>query len=247
MRWHNFLTPWFLALALWCSFAHAEKTALEEGFTSLFDGKSLTGWEGNPELWSVSEGAITGTSTDAKPIKHNEFLIWKDEVGDFTLRLQFRISDVQGANSGIQYRSQRVPDAGKWVVGGYQADIDQTNRYMGILYDERGRGVLAERGEKVVLRAGADEEDFKRDVVGSVGDAAELVRDIQPGEWVDYEVSAQGNHLVQKLNGRTTADVTDEDKAHAEARGILALQLHSGPAMKIQFRNIRIRHGAPPK
>src|SRR5690606_9289917 len=115
----------------------------QDGFISLFDGETLKGWDGNPKLWEVEEGAIVGITSDDAPLKHNEFLVWEGEVSDFELRLQFRIADQGAGNSGIQYRAKRFPEVGKWVIGGYQADIDRTNRYMGILYEERGRGILA--------------------------------------------------------------------------------------------------------
>ena len=119
-----------LAAALPASADHHKK----EG-KSLFDGKTLAGWQGNPKLWRVEDGAITGESTDDAPLKHNEFLIWDGEVGDFVLKLKFRIEGRGVQNSGIQYRSQRHPDVGKYVVGGYQADIDGKGQYMGILYE----------------------------------------------------------------------------------------------------------------
>jgi hypothetical protein len=217
-----------------------EPPPLEEGFVSLFDGHTLTGWDGNPKLWTVQEGAITGTSSDETPIQHNEFLIWKGEVADFVLRLQYRIADRGQANSGVQYRSKRFPEVGKWVVGGYQADIDASNRYVGILYEERGRGILALRGEKVILRADL-EKGHRKQVAGSVGDPDEIVKGVVAGEWHDYEITARSNRLIHKLNGRVTVDVTDQDEQRAARRGILALQLHAGPAMQVQFRHLRIQ------
>ncbi|MCA9258790.1 MAG: DUF1080 domain-containing protein [Planctomycetales bacterium] len=224
---------------------HRDAPELEEGYVSLFDGKTLEGWDGDPKLWTVVDGAITGTSSDEAPLTHNQFLIWKSEVADFALRLEFRVDDRGVGNSGIQYRSRRHPDVDKWVVGGYQADIDRSNRYMGILYEERGRGILAERGQKVVVRPveepAAGTKPYVVDVVGSVGDPAEIVADVKPGEWVAYEIVAQGNRLVHKVAGRTTVEVVDEDSARSAARGVLALQLHQGPAMRIQFRRIRLK------
>ena len=130
------------ALSLLCV-----RAAEEEGFKSIFNGKDLSGWEGKPEFWSVRDGAITGETTAENPTKGNTFLIWRDgKVDDFELRLKFRI--VNG-NSGIQYRSK---DLGDFVVGGYQADFEAGKTYSGILYEERGRGILAERGQKVVIQ-----------------------------------------------------------------------------------------------
>jgi hypothetical protein len=241
--WRKLLVAAFgIGLTLAANAIRAEELP-EEGFTELFDGETLAGWDGNPKLWKVENGAIVGTTTDEEPLAANEFLILKDDVGDFVLRLQFRVAARGIGNSGIQYRSHAVPEAGKWAASGYQADIDRTNKYMGILYEERGRGILAEIGEKVVIRTGADDK-HQKEVVGSLGDPSEITRGVEPGQWVNYEVSAQGNHLVHKVNGRVTVDVTDLDIEHATKRGKLALQLHVGPAMQIEFRRIRIRENA---
>ena len=214
-------------------------TGAEEGFRSIFNGKDLTGWEGNPKLWSVKDGAITGQTTAENPTKGNTFLIWTNgTVGDFELRCSFKLvpGDDKGfANSGIQYRS-KVFDPANWVVGGYQADMEAGPTYTGILYEERMRGILALRGEKVVWdKAG------KKQVVGSTGDAAEISAAIKRGDWNDYVIIAKGNHLQQFINGKQTIDLVDEDEAKRAASGVLALQLHAGPPMMAQFKNIRIK------
>ncbi len=224
-----------ICLLVFASFASAQ----EEGFEPIFDGESLKGWDGNPTHWRVEEGAIVGQTTAEAPLKHNEFLIWDGEVSDFVLKLDFRIVGEARANSGIQYRSKQMPNAGKWVVGGYQADIDGTNRYMGILYEERGRGILAQRGQEVELSA--DEGRLKKTVVGSVGDADAIVAEVRPDEWQSYEVRAIGNKLEHILNGKTTAKVVDNDTANAAKSGIVALQIHVGPPMRIEFKNVRLK------
>ncbi len=213
--------------------------AQEEGFESLFDGESLKGWDGNPQLWRVEEGVIVGQTSDDAPLKQNDFLIWDGEVDDFVLRLDFRVAKGGKANSGVQYRSKRLSDIGQWVVGGYQADIDGTNQYMGILYEERGRAILALRGEAVELLPGA--KKVQKKVTGSVGDPADIVAEVRPGEWQSYEIRAIDNKLEHILNGKTTIKVVDNDTANAAKHGILALQVHVGPAMKIEFKNIRLK------
>lgn len=205
--------------------------AQEDGFKSLFNGKDLTGWEGDPALWSVKDGAITGQTTAETKLKQNTFLIWRDgTVDDFELRLKFRI--VNG-NSGIQYRSKESPG---FVVGGYQADFEAGKTYSGILYEERGRGILAERGQKVVINEGG-----KKEVTGSVGDSAKIQAAIKQEEWNDYVIIAQGNHLIHKINGMTTIDVTDNDTAKRAMSGILAFQVHVGPPMTVQFKDVQIK------
>jgi hypothetical protein len=211
----------------------------EQGFVKIFDGKDLTGWEGNPKLWSVKDGAITGQTTAENPAKGNTFLIWTNgTVANFELRCSFRLvpGDAQGfANSGVQYRS-KVVDPANWVVGGYQADMEAGPTYTGILYEERFRGIMAERGQKVVW-----DKDGKKQVVGSVGDAAAIEASIKKGDWNDYVIIAQGNHLQQFVNGKQTIDVVDEEEAKRAMTGVLALQLHAGPPMMVQFRNIRLK------
>ena len=221
---------------------------LEPGFKSLFNGKDLTGWDGNPKLWSVRDGTITGvTGSDADTkINHNTFLVWKGgEVADFELRLSYRI---EKGNSGIQYRS-KVTETGKFgpIVGGYQADFEAGKTYSGILYEERGRGILAQRGQKTVIKEVEEEKDGKKqmktkvEVTGSVGDTKEIQAKIKDEDWNEYVVIAKGNHLQHFINGQQTVDVTDEQEAKAAKSGVLALQIHVGPPMVVQFKNIRMR------
>ena len=216
---------------------------VEPGFKSLFNGKDLTGWAGRMNHWSVQDGFITGTTTLEDPAKGNNFLIAREGdtnliVGDFELRLSFRFQSEWG-NSGIQYRSQ---DMGNSVVHGYQADMETGKDYTGILYEEGGRGIVASRGQKVVIRASAEDPNkHKIEVTGSIGDSKEIQDSIKPREWNDYAVIAKGNHLQQWVNGKQTVDVTDEHEAKMAKSGILALQLHAGQPMKVQFKNIRIK------
>lgn len=204
----------------------------EEGFKPIFDGKTLDGWDGNPKFWSVQVGALTGQTTKENPTSGNTFIIWKGgKVGDFELRLSYKIV---GGNSGIQYRSK---DFGNWVVGGYQGDFEAGKTYTGILYEERmTRGIMAQRGEKVVF-----DENGKREVVGSVGKSDEIQAAIKHEDWNEYTIVAKGRELKHVINGKTTIEVTDNDPKKFVAEGILALQLHQGPPMTVQFKNVRIK------
>src|ERR1043166_2560660 len=217
----------------------------EPGFQSLFNGKDLTGWEGRPEHWSVEDGAITGKTTKEIPAKGNNFLIWRPGgengiVGDFELRLSYKIvpnGDKGFGNSGIQYRSK---DFGNFVVGGYQADFEAGKTYSGILYEERMDGILAQRGQKTVVKS--VDGKTKVEVVGSVGDSKEIQSKIKDKDWNEYVVIAKGNHFQHFINGVQTVDVTDEREAPKGAKsGILALQLHAGDPMTVQFKEIRIK------
>src|SRR4051794_5436426 len=180
-----------LGAAACLSFSPALRAADEAGFKPIFNGKDLTGWEGNPKLWSVQDGTIqgkTGTDADTK-IKHNTFLVYTNApVGDFELRTSYKIVD---GNSGIQYRSKvlRVGEFGP-IVGGYQADFEAGTTYSGILYEEQARGILAQRGQKTVVNAAG-----KPEVVGSVGDSKKIQANIKNEDWNEYVVIAKGNHL----------------------------------------------------
>jgi hypothetical protein len=210
--------------------AFAPALAEDDAAQSLFDGKTLAGWEGKEQFWSVEDGAITGQTTPDNPTKGNTFLRWKGELGDFELTLKFRIV---GGNSGIQYRSKHVGDN---VVAGYQADIDSGTRYIGILYEERGRGILAQRSTKVVVH-----EDGRKEVVGETADNDKILASIKQKDWNEYTIIAKGNHLVQKINGHVTVDVTDNQESKRAMKGILALQLHAGPPMTVQFKDIQLK------
>lgn len=213
----------------------------EPGFTSLFNGRDLTGWRGNPELWSVRDGAITGVTKADPKLTHNTFLVWTNGVTeDFELRLSYRI---EKGNSGIQYRS-KVTREGQFgpIVGGYQADFEAGKIYSGILYEEGGRGILALRGQKVTIKADpADPKKTKIEKTGEVGKSDEIQARIKNEDWNDYVVIAKGNHLQQFINGLPTVDVTDEQEARAAKSGVLALQIHVGPPMVVQFKNVRIK------
>ncbi|MCI0359739.1 MAG: DUF1080 domain-containing protein [Planctomycetaceae bacterium] len=216
-----------LTIALAVLFVPAFAAYADE-YQALFDGKSLTGWEGNPKFWSVKDGAITGQTTADNPTPRNTFLIWRGgEVKDFELNLKFKIV---GGNSGIQYRSV---DKGSYVVNGYQADIAPGETYIGILYEEGGRGILAQRGDKVEIAA-----DGAKKVTGKTGDSKEIAAAVKKEDWNDYVVIAKGNLLTQKINGLTTVEVIDNDSKNAKRSGILALQLHAGEPMTVQFKDI---------
>ena len=211
--------------------------------TALFNGTDLSGWEGNPALWSVKDGAITGTTTageDPKKstLKHNTFLIWKNgTVKDFELTFQYRI--VNG-NSGIQYRSKELekgPDGP--IVSGYQADFEAGKTYSGILYEERARGILALRGEKVVIKDGTDPKKANKEVVGSVGKSEDIQAQIKSEDWNTYKVVAKGGHLQHFINGVQTVEVNDESAVGAK-EGILAFQIHAGPPMTVQFKDVML-------
>jgi hypothetical protein len=218
--------------------------AAETGFQSLFNGRDLSGWEGNLGFWFVREGVITGQTTWATPTKANTFLVWKGgELKNFELRLRFRLisnNDAAFANSGVQYRS-RIIDPATWLVGGYQADIDYVGKYLGMLYEEKGRGIVMQPGQQVRIGpAGADGKP-KVEHVGAATDSAEIVAAYKKDDWNELVIIANGNHLQHFVNEKLTADVVDLDPEKAAKAGILALQLHAGQPMTIQFKDIRLK------
>jgi len=205
------------------------REAIEEEFTSVFNGRDLANWDGEPGWWHVEDGAITAQSTAAKPCKKHTYLIWRGATpGDFELRLEYRLS---GGNSGIQFRSREVPE---WDTSGYQADMDAAGEWTGALF-EHARGGVALRGQRVVL-----DEDGKRHV-SEIGDPARLLRLIRPNDWNDYRIVAARERITLEINGVLMAEANDRDRRHASRKGIIALQMHPGPPMKVQFRNLRIR------
>jgi hypothetical protein len=214
--------------------ASSAKTTDAHGFVSLFDGKSLDGWEGREGFWSVQDGCITGQTKEnfGGP---NTFLVWKGgDVDNFEFHCKYKIV---GGNSGIQYRSKMLDDNSKKLfrVGGYQADFEAGRTYSGILYEEGGRGILAQRGTKVALLPNGQKRVEKLPMTSE-----QLQGAIKNEDWNDYTVIAKGNHLTHKINGNTTAEVIDESGKGAKS-GILALQLHQGPPMTVQFKDLHLK------
>jgi hypothetical protein len=223
------------SLLMWWSVVGAAmvSAAPEEGFASIFDG-TLKNWEGDPVYWSVQDGVLVGEVTPETLLKKNSFIIWRGgEVEDFELKLEYRVSD-QG-NSGINYRSIEVPGE-KWAMEGYQADIDGQDNWTGQNYEERGRTFLAYRGQSVVLKPGA-----KPEVVRELGDRAELQKKVKKGDWNEVHLIVRGNHLQHFTNGVLMAEVRDEDPGKRRMKGLLGVQVHVGPPMKIEYRNIRLK------
>ena len=207
--------------------------AADAEFKPIFNGRDLTGWDGDARYWSVRDGVLRGETSLEKMTMGNTFLLWRgDTVKDFQLKLKFRI---RNGNSGVQYRAR---DLGKWVVSGYQAEIDNAPGKSGFLYEERGRKSLALVGEKVEIDAAG-----KPRVTGQLADRKELVARgyYKTREWNDYLIVAQGNHLEHFLNGTKTIDVTDNDPKGRALEGLLALQIHAGPPMLVEFKDIQLQ------
>ena len=210
----------------------------EPGFEQIFDGRTLAGWDGNPTYWRVENGALVGEITPATVIKSNTFIVWRGgRPKDFELKLDYRIT--ADGNSGINYRSAIVPDAvtpaNQFSMRGYQCDLDGRKRYPGNNYEEKGRLFLAVRGQMTHIVGGRPPV-----LLSTFGDAdalAQLVTD----DWNAVHIVARGNVLTHIINGRVMTVVVDDDVPNRLADGLIGVQVHVGPPMKVEYRNIRLK------
>ena len=206
----------------------------ESGFEPIFDGKTLQGWEGDPQYWRVENGCLVGEVTPQTILKQNSFIIWRGGVTrDFELKVEYRVS-AQG-NSGINYRSVEVPGQ-PWAMKGYQADIEGADRWTGQIYEERGRTFLALRGQVTHATEGG-----KREIIASLGDSNELQAWVKKEDWNLYHLIIRSNVLMHVLNGHAMSEVIDDDLKERRFDGLLGVQVHVGPPMKIEYRNFRLK------
>jgi hypothetical protein len=205
-----------------------------EGFMPIFNGTSLDGWEGDSRYWRVENGEIVGEVTPATLLKQNNFLIWRGgQPANFELKVEFRIS-AQG-NSGINYRSEEIAGT-KYLLRGYQADIDAANKYTGQNYEERGRTFLAPRGTITYATTGQTPA-----IIASLGSADDLKQYVKNGDWNSYHIIARGNVLIHILNGHVMCEVIDGDTEHRKMSGLIGVQVHVGPPMKIEYRSMLLK------
>lgn len=213
----------------------------ESGLTPIFNGQDLSGWDGDPALWKVQDGVIRGETTPEKKAKGNTFLIYQEApIADFELRLSYRLNATN--NSGIQYRSQRIEDAkNPWVVRGYQHEIRnevKMPKVSGFIYSEgglAGNGFLCNTGEKAVRN-----EEGKKEVLETLITQEEFEKLFKLDDWNDVVIVARGNHIRHFLNGRLILDYTDKGPK-ALSEGVIALQLHAGSPMWVEYKNIRLK------
>ena len=209
-------------------------TGDEKGFISIFDGKSLQGWEGDSVYWHVEDGKIIGQVTPKTILKRNSFLIWRGgTTGDFELKLEYKVS-AEG-NSGINYRSFEV-DGVPFALRGYQCDIDGAGAWSGQNYEERGRTFLALRGQVTQIS-----ENEKPIEIGTVGGKDQLNQFIKKEDWNECHLIIRGNTLIHTINKHVMSIVVDNDIANRKNEGLFGVQVHVGPPMTIEYRNIRIK------
>lgn len=228
----------------------AQSKGSKSGFVKIFDGKTLNGWEGDANYWRVENGNLVGEITPSTLLKANNFIIWRGgKPGDFELTCDFKIT--KAGNSGINYRSVELPDV-PHALKGYQADIDGAHRYTGQNYEERARTTLAYRGEKVTVKPfeGSSENIrehvknnawLERTVTGSLGSSDALKEKIKSEDWNTCRLVIKGNHLQHYINGILMSDVTDDDKVNGKSEGLLGVQVHVGPPMKVEYRNMMLK------
>jgi len=224
----------------------------QDGFVQIFDGKTLDNWNGDPNYWRVENGNLVGEVTPTTLLKNNTFIIWQGgQPSDFELKLEFRIAEA--GNSGINYRSEKV-DTIPYALKGYQADIDGQIRYTGQNYEEKKRTTLAYRGEKArissqdnpdapgSLKANVAKNAWQsREVLESLGDSDELKTKIKSEDWNEAHLIIKGNRLQHYINGVLMSEVIDDDAVNSSSSGFLGVQVHVGPPMKVEYRNIQLK------
>lgn len=224
---------------------------IEKGeFVEMFNGENLDGWKGDTTIWSVENGNLVGELTENTSLESNSFLIWQEaKPSDFELKGEFRIS--KDGNSGINYRSARV-DSIPYSLKGYQADIDGKNTYSGQIYEERGRTTLAFRGEEVIVNkldqhSGSLKDNVKdyvwthKTVTASLGNPDSLDALIKKGDWNRMQLVVKGNRSQYYINGVLMSDVTDKDSTLGKSAGIIGIQVHVGPPMKVEYRDLKLK------
>jgi len=224
----------------------------DAGFVTIFDGKSLDNWEGDPVYWKLENGCLVGEITPETIVKRNTFIIWKGGTpGDFELKVDYRITDK--GNSGINYRSERMDDH-PYALRGYQCDIDGKNSYTGQNYEERKRTTLAYHGQKVIVSTQENPgspDSFNKNiennawksikVVSSLGNIDSMNASIRENDWNTCHIIARGNRLQHYVNGVLMSDVTDEDTVNRSLSGFIGVQVHVGPPMKVEYKNIKLK------
>ena len=240
-----------ITISIGCKISNSNQ-ADEKGFVNIFDGKTLNNWEGDPTYWRVENGNLVGEITPQTLLKTNSFIMWKGgEPADFELKGDVNITEK--GNSGINYRSEKLTDV-PYALKGYQADIDGENRYTGQNYEERGRTTLAYRGQitNINPQSGSMKPDEIRakvknnawsdlKVTGTLGSSDSLKTKIKNQDWNSFHLIIKGNRLQHFINGILMSDVTDNDVINGKSKGIVGVQVHVGPPMKVHYRNLRLK------
>jgi hypothetical protein len=238
---HLITALFFIIMGAACSATKKIALGKRDGFVNIFNGKTLEGWDGDTTYWRVENGALIGEVTSKTLLKRNTFIIWRGgQPADFELLVNYRISS--HGNSGVNYRSIEL-DTLKYAMKGYQADIDGKDkynlgypRYTGQNYEERGRQFLALRGQRVVIETGKPPK-----MVDTLGTREALLKSINYDGWNELHIIAKGNNLKHYINGTLMSEVTDNDTENRKMSGLIGVQVHVGPPMKIEYKNFRLK------
>jgi Domain of Unknown Function (DUF1080) len=225
--------------------AHPDK----DGFVAIFDGKTLNNWRGDSTYWRVEDGCLVGVVTPATLVKRNTFIIWEGQMPEnFEIKVEYKVSAL--GNSGINYRSEEIPGM-PYALRGYQADLNGPNQYTGSNYEERRRTTLASRGERTVIPPVANADSLSQHikdnmwvpkiVTGTLGDPETLKAAYKADDWNEYHIVVKGNHMMHYINGVLMSDVTDNDTVNRRFKGLMGVQVHVGPPMRIAYRNFRLK------
>jgi hypothetical protein len=247
----------FLVFGLCCCFyscnvSKHQGNKANSQFISIFDGKTLNSWKGDPKYWSVENGNLVGTVTPETILKRNTFIIWQGaQPEDFELKLEYRISEE--GNSGVNYRSSLI-DTIPFALRGYQCDIDGKKRFTGQNYEERKRTTLAYQGENVIINTqinpdikGGIRTNVKkncwqtREVIDTLGTTDFLKSKIKDTDWNKVHLIVKGNKLEHYINGTLMSSVVDNDTLNRSNKGFIGVQVHVGPPMKVEYRNIELK------
>lgn len=241
----------FLILLIYSCKTTNSPLSSTDGFEKIFDGKTLNDWVGDPTYWSVGNGSLVGEVTPSTLLERNSFIIWRGgSTKNFEFKAEYRISE--DGNSGINYRSEEIKDI-PYALVGYQCDIDGKNRYTGMNYEERRRTTLANPGQVVLLEniqgsTNSIESNIKSNqwlpakVISNATELDSYKAQIKPNEWNSVHIVVNGNRMQHFVNGFLMSDVTDEDKVNGRFEGLLGVQVHVGPPMKIEYKNMMIKH-----
>ncbi len=204
------------------------------GFRQIFDGKTLDGWDGDPAYWRAENGELVGEVTASNLLQRNSFIIWRGgKPKNFELKVEYRISEL--GNSGINYRSVETSGT-RWALRGPQADIDGQNSFTGQNYEEGGRAVLALRGDVTYIATGSHPQ-----IIATLGTADELKTFIKVNDWNSYHLIVRGNLMIHVLNGHIMSEVIDDDRINRRFRGLIGVQVHVGPPMKVEYRDVLLK------
>lgn len=231
MNYISFTT--ILMIFFWgCSEGQLQRPT-ESEFREILTKNTLIDWKGNPGLWRFEDSVLIGETTPESIITEHSFFIWsKEQTGDFELTFEYKISE--RGNSGVNYRSVILENK-EFVMQGYQADIDGNNKYTGQIYEEKGRAFLARQGQITFI-----DSDNHVHQTGSLGNKEDLLSYINDNEWNSYMIVAKGNTLIHAINGRVISVSIDHGNKMRK-KGFLGFQLHLGPPMKVEYKNILYR------